>query len=97
METNEPLKPNKVFLIDTNKQPLNPITPKQARKLLEKSKAAVFRQFPFTLILKTSVENPLIYFLTIKIDPGSKFSGISILSGNEVPQVRRIRASRASY
>ncbi|MGB3651597.1 MAG: RNA-guided endonuclease IscB [Rivularia sp. (in: cyanobacteria)] len=78
------VKPNKVFLVDTNKQPLNPITAKQARKLLEKGKAAVFRQFPFTLILKTAVENPLIYPLTLKLDPGSKFSGISILSGSEI-------------
>ena len=63
MRTNtfETVKPNKVFLIDTNKQPLNPITPKQARKLLEKNKAAVWRQYPFTLILKTRIEAPLIY------------------------------------
>lgn len=80
----QPKKPNKVFLIDTNKQPLNPISPKQARKLLEKGKAAIFRQFPFTLILKTVVKEPLIYPLTLKIDPGSKVTGISILSGNEV-------------
>lgn len=75
---------NKVFLVDTNRQPLNPITPKQARKLLEKGKAAVLRQFPFTLILKTAVENPTIYPLTLKIDPGSKVTGIAILSGDVV-------------
>ncbi|MEO0684291.1 MAG: RRXRR domain-containing protein, partial [Cyanobacteria bacterium J06649_11] len=56
---------NYVFVLDTNKQPLNPITPKQARKLLEKSKAAVFRRFPFTLILKYSLENPTIYPLIL--------------------------------
>ena len=84
MQINQSIKPNKVFLIDDNKQPLNPIYPKQARKLLEKGKAAVFRQFPFTLILKTTVEKPLIYPLTLKIDPGSKFTGISLLSNNEV-------------
>lgn len=80
----QPNQPNKVFLIDTNFQPLNPITPQQARKLLEKGKAAVFRQFPFTLILKKPVENPLIYPLTLKIDPGAKHTGIAILSGNIV-------------
>ena len=47
----QPNQPSQVFLIDDNKQPLNPITPKQARNLLDKGKAAVFRQFPFTLIL----------------------------------------------
>ncbi|MCJ8279419.1 MAG: RNA-guided endonuclease IscB [Rivularia sp. ALOHA_DT_140] len=87
MQSNQP---NKVFLIDTNKQPLNPITPKQARNLLEKGKVAVFRQFPFTLILKKAVENPLIYPLTLKIDPGSKNTGIAILSGDLVIWVGQI-------
>ncbi len=43
---------NYVFIIDTNKQPLKPTTPKRARELLNKGKAAVFRRYPFTLILK---------------------------------------------
>lgn len=82
--------PNKVFLLDTNKQPLNPITPKQARKLLEKGKAAILRQFPFTLILKRVIENPAIYPLTLKIDPGSRYTGIAILSGDVVIWVAQI-------
>ncbi|MEO0968350.1 MAG: RNA-guided endonuclease IscB, partial [Cyanobacteria bacterium J06639_18] len=75
---------NYVFLIDTNKQPLNPITPKQARRLLNKQKAAVFRIYPFTLILKYAIENPVIKPLTLKIDPGSKFTGIALLEGENV-------------
>ncbi|MEM6753456.1 MAG: RNA-guided endonuclease IscB [Cyanobacteria bacterium P01_C01_bin.38] len=86
----QPNRPNKVFLLDTHKQPLNPITPRQARKLLEKGKAAVWRRFPFTLILKHSVENPTIYPLTLKIDPGSKHTGIAILSGDLVLWVAQI-------
>ena len=43
---------NYVFIIDTNKQPLKPTTPKRARELLNKGKAAVFRRYPFTLIQK---------------------------------------------
>ena len=43
---------SKVFLIDTNQNPLNPIHPAQARQLLKNQKAAVFRTYPFTLILK---------------------------------------------
>nr|MDJ0536913.1 RRXRR domain-containing protein [Xenococcaceae cyanobacterium MO_207.B15] len=43
---------SKVFLIDSKKRPLNPIHPAQARQLLRNKKAAVFRRFPFTLILK---------------------------------------------
>jgi len=63
---------NYAFLVDANKIPLNPIHPAQARKLLDSGKAAVFRHYPFTLILKRVVENPMIHPLTLKIDPGSK-------------------------
>ncbi|MGB3653414.1 MAG: RNA-guided endonuclease IscB [Rivularia sp. (in: cyanobacteria)] len=75
---------NYVFLIDTNKVPLNPIKPKQARRLLELGKAAVWRMYPFTLILKTTIDNPTIKPLILKIDPGSKFTGITLLEGNNV-------------
>ncbi len=75
---------NYVFVIDTNKQQLNPVTPKQARRLLEKGKAAVFRMYPFTLILKTAIKNPEIRPLTLKLDPGSKFTGIALLDGENV-------------
>jgi RRXRR protein len=50
---------NYVFLIDSQKTPLNPVHPAQASKLLDSGKAAVFRRYPFTLILKRVVENPL--------------------------------------
>lgn len=75
---------NYVFLIDTNKQRLNPVTPKQARRLLEKGKAAVYRQYPFTLILKTAIDYPTIRPLILKLDPGSKFTGIVLLNGENV-------------
>jgi len=74
---------NYAFIIDANKTPLNPIHPAQARKLLDRGKAAVFRRYPFTLILKRVVENPVIYPLTLKIDPGSKVTGISLVSDRD--------------
>ncbi len=83
-------KPHKVFLLNSDKQPLNPISPKQARKLLEKGKAAVFRQFPFTLIVKNHIESPRIFPLTLKIDPGSQFTGLAILSEDVVLWVAQI-------
>lgn len=83
-------QPNKVFLLDTKRQLLNPVTSRQARKLLEKGKAAVLRRYPFTLILKKVVENPTIYPLTLKIDPGSKVTGLAILSGDAVLWVAQI-------
>ena len=78
------MQQNYVFVIDTNKQKLNPVTPKQARRLLELGKAAVFRIYPFTLILKTAIDNPTIRSLTLKIDPGSKYTGIALLEGEKV-------------
>ena len=50
---------NHVFVLDTNKTPLNPCTPGMARSLLKAGKAAVFRQYPFTIILKKAVRPPL--------------------------------------
>ena len=75
---------NYAFVVDQNRQPLNPVTPRQARKLLEKGKAAVLRTFPFTLILKQVIENPSIKPLFLKIDPGSKVTGLSLVQDNQV-------------
>lgn len=54
-----------------------PCHPARARELLGKGKAAVFRRFPFTIILKDpvgSTPQPT----AIKIDPGSKTTGIAV-------------------
>ncbi len=50
---------NFVFVLDTNKQPLEPCSPTIAKKLLKAGKAEVFRQYPFTIILKKAVRPPL--------------------------------------
>jgi 5-methylcytosine-specific restriction endonuclease McrA len=71
---------NYVFLIDQNKTPLNPVHPAQARKLLDSGKAAVLRRYPFVLILKRVIEKPNVYPLTLKIDPGSKFTSIVLVT-----------------
>ncbi|NEO48968.1 MAG: HNH endonuclease, partial [Moorea sp. SIO4A3] len=75
---------NYVFVIDANKQPLNPIHPRKARRLLDKGKAAVFRMYPFTIILKTAISNPTISPGQIKIDPGSKVTGFALVQNNQV-------------
>jgi 5-methylcytosine-specific restriction endonuclease McrA len=74
---------NYAFVLNTNKQPLNPIHPAVARKLLAQSQAAIFRKFPFTIILKEKTIQE-IQPLEIKIDPGSKCTGLSILSGSKL-------------
>ena len=63
---------SKVFVLDTNKQALNPVHPGRARILLSTGKAAVFKRYPFTIILKRTVEQPVLSPLRLKLDPGSK-------------------------
>lgn len=48
--------------------------------LLSQGKAAVFRRYPFTLILKESVRAPKIEPLRLKIDPGAKTTGLAIVN-----------------
>lgn len=69
-----------VFVVDTNKQPLNPVHPGQARLWLKQGKAAVLRRFPFTIVLKVAVEQPETQPLRLKLDPGSKTTGIAIVN-----------------
>ena len=73
-----------MFVVDENLQPLNPIRPARARDLLNKGKAAVFRTYPFTLILKVKIENPSLKPYQLKIDPGSKVTGLAIVQGEDV-------------
>ena len=71
---------SKVFVLDANKQPLPPVHPGRARVLLTQSKAAVFRRYPFTIILKSVPLSPEVHPLRLKIDPGSKTTGIALVN-----------------
>lgn len=71
---------SKVFVVDARKQPLNPVHPGRARLLLSSGKAAVYRSFPFTILLKGAVEAPAVEPLRIKIDPGATTTGIAIVN-----------------
>ncbi|HBE20683.1 MAG TPA: HNH endonuclease [Cyanobacteria bacterium UBA11149] len=76
-------QPNYAFVLDTNRKPLTPCKPSIARKLINAGKAKVFRLYPFTIILnKEVVDTP--EPLTLKIDPGSKITGLAILSGSSL-------------
>ncbi|GAX38876.1 RNA-guided endonuclease IscB [Nodularia sp. NIES-3585] len=70
----------KVFVIDTNKRPINPIHSAQARQLLRNKKAAIYRRFPFTIILKESRPYAPVADLRIKVDPGAKTTGIALVN-----------------
>ena len=73
---------NFVFVIDTNYQPLDPIHPGLARRLLREGFAAVYRRIPFTIILKYAVDSPTTQPHELKLDPGSKTTGIAIIQGD---------------
>ena len=74
---------NSVFVLDTNRQPCNPVHPAVARKLLTQGKAAVFRRYPFTIILKEESKDE-VKELRIKIDPGAKTTGLAIVSNTNI-------------
>ncbi len=71
---------SQVFVLDANKQALNPIHPGRARLLLKQGKAAVYRRYPFTIILASAVEQPTLHPLRIKVDPGGQTTGIALVN-----------------
>lgn len=71
---------SKVFVVDSNKTPLEPIHPGRARMLLKAAQAAVYRTYPFTLILKRQVEHPAPAPLRLKIDPGATTTGLALVN-----------------
>jgi len=74
---------NFVFVLDTQLKPLTPCDPGTARRLLTSQKAAIYRRFPFTIVLKKTVEEtpkPC----RLKIDPGSKVTGLAVLKDSQV-------------
>lgn len=56
-----------------------PCRPAKARKLLKCGKAAVYRRYPFTIILKDRIKGDT-QPIEVKVDPGSKTSGIAIVA-----------------
>ncbi len=75
---------NFVLVLDTKKVPLEPCSPTIAKKLLRAGKAAVFRQYPFTIILKKAIEIQEIKQCQLKLDPGAKTTGIAIVQKNQL-------------
>ena len=76
---------NCVFVLDTDHVPQTPVHPAIARRMLSEKTAAVFKRFPFTIILKVVGPGPLfVHQHRLKIDPGSKTTGLALLDGNKV-------------
>ena len=68
-----------VCVLDRHKKPLMPMTPRRARLLLARKRAVVQRLSPFTIRLKDrSVQESTLQAVTLKIDPGSKTTGLAL-------------------
>jgi hypothetical protein len=56
--------------------------------MLKAGRAKVFRRYPFTIILQDlEVENCVTHNHQLKIDPGSKTTGLAILQDNRKPPI----------
>lgn len=69
-----------VFVVDQERRPLAPVHPGRARFLLSAGHAAVLRRYPFTIILKDPKSNNETSPLRIKLDPGSKTTGLAVVN-----------------
>jgi 5-methylcytosine-specific restriction endonuclease McrA len=74
---------NFTFVLNHNKQPLDPIHPGTARRLLKIGKSVVYRLYPFTIIYKQEVSQTPTP-IALKLDPGSKTTGIALLQDDKV-------------
>ena len=70
---------NRAFVLDKNRQPLMPCPMHRAKELLGKGRAAVYRRYPFTLILKDR-EGGVLQEIELKMDPGSRTTGIALVA-----------------
>lgn len=69
-----------VIVLDKHKRPMGFTTPRRARILLTRKRAVVHKMYPFTIRIKDrNVQNFGIKTHHIKIDPGSKTTGIVVV------------------
>ena len=69
-----------VFVLDRSGRPLMPCTEKRARLLLERGRACVHLVMPFTIrIVDLKAENCAFQALRVKLNPGSKTTGMALV------------------
>lgn len=73
----------RVFVLEPDGSPSNPVHPAYSRRLLSSHQAAVFRTYPFAIRLH-SASGACARPLRLKIDPGSRTTGMAILDGANV-------------
>lgn len=72
----------RVFVVDKNRDPLMQCHPARARELLKNGRAKVFHRYPFTIILLDR-EGGDVQPVTLKIDPGSKTTGLALVADSK--------------
>ena len=72
-----------VFVLDKSKKPLDMISHAKARILLKNRLAVVHKVYPFTIRLKNDSCVGRNKAYTVKLDPGSKHTGIAIVDNND--------------
>lgn len=72
----------RVFVVDKNRDPLMQCHPARARELLKNGRAKVFHRYPFTIILLDR-EGGDVQTVTLKIDPGSKTTGLALVADSQ--------------
>lgn len=74
----------KVPVLDKRRRPLDPCHPARARRLLRSGRAVVHRAAPLVIRLKDrSVEQSVTHPHVIKVDPGSKTTGLAVARETE--------------
>ena len=72
-----------VLVIDKHKQPCNAISKAYARMLLHSKQAVIYKRFPFTIRLKNDNAVFKNNSYTVKLDPGSRTTGIAIVDDKD--------------
>lgn len=73
-----------VFILDNNNKPLIPCSEKRASQLLNKKQAVAVRRYPFIIKLLGYTPGAPPALLRLKLDPGSKTTGLALLDGPRV-------------
>lgn len=72
-----------VLVVDKHKKPCNTISEAYARILLFKKQAVIHKRFPFTIRLKNDNAVLKNKAYTVKVDPGSRHTGIAIVGDRD--------------
>ena len=78
-----------VFVLDRSGKPLMPCSEKRARLLLARGRARVHRVLPFAIRLVDRTQSDCdLQPLRIKLDPGSKTTGIALVREKSIKSFR---------